>query len=47
MKIFDEIESEVQSYARNFPRILIGRRESSYMTKMEMNIWTFWPVPVL
>ena len=36
MKIFEEIESEVQSYARNFPRIF-DRAQGEYIYDEEGN----------
>ena len=36
MKIFEEIESEVQSYARSFPRIF-NRAQGEYLYDLEGN----------
>ena len=37
MKIFEEIESEVQSYARSFPRIF-NRAQGEYLYDLEGNL---------
>ena len=36
MKIFEEIESEVQSYARSFPRVF-NKAQGEYLYDMEGN----------
>ena len=37
MKIFDEIESEVQSYARSFPRVFTVRKAPTCLIKRGIN----------
>ena len=46
MKIFDEIESEVQSYARSFPRVFHkAQGEHLYDEDVLLMAWTCIPRP--
>ena len=47
MKIFEEIESEVQSYARSFPRVF-NKAQGEYLYDLEGNQYLdIWQVQVL